>query len=122
MTAAGQEGGEARTVGRAGFLGGLLAFVALVALSVVGLGHARTIRGDANLQFWIVVTITAAALAVVTLALARSRAGSAGGEAARKIGVGLAAVWLAVFLWETTAVGTGAYSAPIEMAWTAWKG
>ncbi|PZQ14960.1 MAG: hypothetical protein DI565_10990 [Ancylobacter novellus] len=107
---------------RAGFLGGLLAFLSFVALSVIGVGHARTIEGAANAQFWIVVALVAAALAFVTAALARTTAGSTVGEAARKAAVALAAVWLLVFLWETVAVGTGAFSGPFELGWAAWKG
>lgn len=107
---------------RAGFLGGLLAFVAFVALSVVGVGHARTIEGAANAQYWIVVLLVAAALGFVTLSLARARARSPAGEAARKAAVALATVWLLVFLWETIAIGTGAFPGPFELGWTAWKG
>lgn len=109
------------TVSRAGFLGGLLGLISLVGLSIVGLGHARTIQGAANAQFWIVVLIAATAHAVVTVALARSRARATSGEAARKIGVALATAWLCIFLWETFAIGTGAVAGPIELAWAAWK-
>lgn len=112
---------KGRTVGRAGFLGGLLFFISLVALSIVGVGHARTLEGAANPQYWIVVLIAGAAMVAVTVALARASAWTPAGEAARKAGVGLAAIWIAVFLWETASVGTGAFAGPFELAWAAWK-
>ncbi|MET0314113.1 MAG: hypothetical protein ABW275_06930 [Hansschlegelia sp.] len=104
---------EDRPVGRAAFLGGLLAFVALVACSVVGVGHSRSLEGDANLQYWIVVALTAATIAGVTFALSREPARTRFGEAARKIGVAFAAVGLILFVWETIAIGLGAESAPV---------
>jgi hypothetical protein len=111
-----------RPTSRAAFLGGLLAFVALVALSVVGIGHARTIEGAANAQYWLVTAGVAAALGFVTFSLGRTPARTPAGEAARRIGVALAAIWLAVFLWETIAVGSGAFAGPFELGWAAWKG
>lgn len=111
-----------RPTSRAAFLGGLLAFVALVALSVVGIGHARTIEGAANAQYWLVTAGVAAALGFVTFSLGRTPARTRAGETAKKIGVLLAAIWLAVFLWETIAVGSGAFPGPFELGWAAWKG
>lgn len=111
-----------KTVGKAAFLGGLLAFVAFASLSVVGIGHARTIAGAANAQYWIVVAIAAAALAAVTAALARTPARTRFGEVARKIGVASGAVWLVLFLWETAGVGGGAFSGPLELLWSALSG
>ncbi len=113
---------DGRTVGRAGFLGGLLFFISLVALSIVGVGHARTIEGAANAQYWIVVLIAGAAMIAVTVALARATARTPTGEAARKAAIVLAAIWIAIFLWETASVGTGAFGGPFEFAWAAWKG
>lgn len=109
------EGPAEKTVGKAAFLGGLLAFISLASFSVVGVGHARTIVGAANTQYWVVVAITAAALAVVTLALARTPASSRTGEAARRAGVALAALWVALFLWETIGVGAGIAPGPLEL-------
>lgn len=111
-----------RATSRAAFLGGLLAFVALVALSVVGIGHARTIEGAANAQYWLVTAGVAAALGFVTLSLSRAPARTRTGDAARRIGVVLAWIWLAVFLCETIAAGSGAFFSPFELAWSAWKG
>jgi hypothetical protein len=104
---------EDRPVGRAAFLGGLLSFVALVACSVVGVGHSRSLEGDANLQYWIVVALTAATIAGVTVALSRERSQTRFGEVARKMGVALAAIGLVLFIWETIAIGLGAESAPV---------
>lgn len=114
-------GGEDRTLSKAAFLGGLLAFAAVASLSIVGVGHARTIEGAANAQYWIVVLIAAAVLGGVTYALWRTPARSRAGETARRIVVILAAVWLAIFLWETVAIGAGAFTGPFELGWTAWK-
>ncbi|MFC7052980.1 hypothetical protein ACFQI3_09810 [Hansschlegelia quercus] len=113
---------EDRPVGRAAFLGGLLSFVALVACSVVGVGHSRSLEGDANLQYWIVVGLTAATIAGVTFALSRERARTGLGEAARKAGVALAAIGLVLFIWETIAIGFGAESAPVLWLIRAFKG
>lgn len=111
-----------KTVGRAGFLGGLLAFVSFVALSVVGLGHSRSVEGAANAQFWVVVALVAATMAAVTVGLAREPARTRAGELARKIGVALAVVWLGLFVWETIAIGAFGDGGPIELAWAAWTG
>ncbi|WP_020178683.1 hypothetical protein [Methylopila sp. M107] len=116
------EGPAEKTVGRAGFLAGLLGLISLVALSIVGLGHARTIEGAANAQFWIVVAIAAAALGWTTLMLSRTPARSRGGDVLRKLGVVFGALWLALFLWETLAIGTNAFTGPIEFGWAAWRG
>lgn len=119
-----QDGGAdaGTTVGRAGFLGGLLAVCSLVALSVVGIGHSRTIAGAANPQFWIVTAIVSATMATVIAGLARTRARTPAGEVARKIGLALAAVWLAAFLWEAVAIGAFGGGGPFELGWAAWKG
>jgi protein-S-isoprenylcysteine O-methyltransferase Ste14 len=121
--AADRDGGgdSAKTVGRAAFLGGLLAFCSLVGLSVVGVGHSRTIEGAANAQFWIVAAIAFAATAAATYGLARERARSPAGEVARRAGVALACLWLAIFLWESVATGAVGYGGPFELAWAAWK-
>jgi hypothetical protein len=111
-----------KTLSRAAFLGGLLGFLSAVALSVVGVGHSRSLQGAANPQYWIVVAIVSASLAAVTLGLARATARTKSGEAARKIAVAAAALWLFVFLWETIATGSGAATGPFELAWGAWKG
>ncbi|MDR4308465.1 hypothetical protein IHQ68_17740 [Chelatococcus sambhunathii] len=116
------DGAEGHAVGRAGFLGGLLFFISLVALSIVGVGHARTLEGAANPQYWIVVLIAGAAMTAVSVALSRASARTPAGETARKAGVALATIWIAVFLWETASVGTGAFAGPFELAWAAWKG
>lgn len=115
------QGGEDRTLSKAAFLGGLLAFAAVASLSIVGVGHARTIEGAANAQYWIVVLIAAAVLGGVTFALSRTPARSRAGETARKVAVVLAALWLAIFLWETVAIGAGAFPGPFELGWAAWK-
>lgn len=107
---------------KAAFLGGLLAVASLVSLSVAGVGHARTIAGAANAQYWIVVAGVAAALAFIIQALARTPARSGAGETVRKIAVPLAGLWLAVFLWEAVAVGSGAFAGPFELGWAVWKG
>ncbi|MFC3693867.1 hypothetical protein [Chenggangzhangella methanolivorans] len=114
--------GEERSASKAAFLGSLLAFLSLVALSVIGVGHARTIEGAANAQYWIVVAGIAAALAFVTTALARTRARGRTGETLRRVAVPLATLWLVIFLWETAAVGAGAFPGPFELGWAAWKG
>ena len=112
----------ASTTSKAAFLGGLLGFGALVALSLIGVGHARTISGSANTQYWILVTGLVAALGFVLVALARTPARSRAGEAVRRIAVPVAAIGLALFLWEAVAIGAGAFSGPLELAWTAWRG
>lgn len=106
---------ENETVGRAAFLGGLLAFVMFATASVIGVGHARSLKGAANPQYWIVVAISAAALAVIVAALARATARSAGGEFARKAGVVIGALWIALFVWETVAIGGGGFPGPLEL-------
>ena len=117
-----QDGGsDAGTIGRTAFLGGLLAVCSLVALSVVGIGHSRAIAGAANPQFWIVTAIVFAAMAAIICGLARARARTPAGEIARKIGIALAAVWLAAFLWETVAIGAFGGGGPFELGWAAWK-
>jgi hypothetical protein len=113
---------QEKTVGRAAFLGGLLAFSSLVALSVIGVGHSRSLEGSANAQYWIVVALTAAVLAAVAAGLARTPARTSAGEAARRIGVALAALWLVIFLWEAVAIGGGAFAGPFELGWAALKG
>lgn len=110
-----------KTVGKAAFLGGLLAFASVAALSIVGVGHARSLEGAANPQYWIVVAIAAAVIGWVTLSLARTPARTRPGEVARRVAVALAAMWLVVFLWETTAVGTDRFSGPFELAYAAMK-
>ncbi|MBB3972380.1 hypothetical protein [Hansschlegelia beijingensis] len=104
-----------RPVGRAAFLGGLLAFITLIELSVVGLGHARSLRGDANIQYWAVVAIVVAAAATVLFNLARTPAATKTGELVRRVAVPVAAIGLAIFLWETVALGVGASSSPLEL-------
>jgi phosphoglycerol transferase MdoB-like AlkP superfamily enzyme len=94
------------------FLGGLLGFVAAIALSVTGMSHARTVRGAAELKFWIVVLLVAAAAATVLVALARTRCQSRGGEALRRSAVAVGWVALVLFLWETIFVGAGLPGAP----------
>lgn len=111
-----------RASSKAAFLGGLLAFIALVALSVVGVGHSRAIEGAANAQYWIVVAAVAGAFGFVCVSLLRTPARTAAGETARRIGVALAVAWLVVFLWESVAIGSGAFSGPFELVWAAWKG
>jgi hypothetical protein len=108
-------------VGRAAFLGGLLAFVSLVALSVIGVGHSRSLAGGANAQYWIVVGLTAAGLAAVTAGLARADARTRLGDAARRGGVAAAVLWLGVFLWEAVATGVGV-AGPFELVWSVLKG
>ncbi|HEY0292271.1 MAG TPA: hypothetical protein VGC51_08015 [Hansschlegelia sp.] len=107
---------EPPPVGKAAFLGGLLAFVSAVAFSVVGVGHSRSLEGDANIQYWVVVALVAGALAVVTAALARTMARSRLGEVARRAAVALAAVGLVLFVWETVALGFGAEAGPVSYA------
>jgi len=104
-----------RPVGRAAFLGGLLAFITLIELSVVGIGHARSLRGDANIQYWIVVGIVVAATATVIFHLSRTPAATKPGEILRRAAVPLAALGLAAFLWETVALGIGSAFSPIEL-------
>lgn len=106
---------------KAAFLGGLLSVASLVALSVVGVGHARTIAGAANAQYWIVVAGVAAALGFIAFSLARTPARTGRGEIVRKIALPLAGLWLAIFLWEAVAVGSGAFAGPFELGWAAWK-
>lgn len=106
---------ETDTVGRTSFLGGLLAFAMLATASVIGVGHARSLKGAANAQYWIVVAISVAALAVIVSALARATARTPHGELARKAGVGLGALWIALFAWETVAIGAGAFPGPLEL-------
>lgn len=113
---------EDRPVGRAAFLGGLLGFIALVAFSVVGIGHARTLEGDANLQYWIVVALVTAALAGVTGALSQHPARTRTGEVARKIGVAVAGVGTVLFVWETVALGLGGEAQPVAYALQLLKG
>lgn len=97
-----------RTLTRAGFLIGALAFTALIALSIVGIGHSRQIRGAANPEFWIVVALVAAAATamIVGLALQPER------SALRVAVVALAAIGVALFVWETTALGLGLSPSP----------
>lgn len=109
-------------IGKAAFLGGLLAFAALVSLSVLGVGHARTIRGAANAQYWIVTLLVAGAFGWATLALARTPARTRVGDIARRVGVAAAALWLALFLWEAAAVGAFGTPGPLELAYSALKG
>lgn len=106
---------EQQIVGRAAFLGGLLAFVVLVEFSVIGIGHARTLEGAANTQYWVVVALVAATAGFVTFSLAQTRAATGLGEAARKIAVPLSALGVALFLWETAALGTGLGRGPFEL-------
>lgn len=112
---------EHKTLSRAAFLGGLLAFMSLVALSVVGVGHARTIAGAANPQYWIVTLMVAGTLGWATLALARTPARTPRGDVARRVGVAVAALWLAIFVWETVATGSGAFAGPFELVWAATR-
>lgn len=113
---------EDRPVGRAAFLGGLLAFVALVAFSVVGVGHSRSLQGAANAQYWVVVALVAATLGWVAFALSRETARTGAGEAARRIAVPLAAIGAVLFVWETVAIGLGAESAPVAWVIAALRG
>ncbi len=105
-----------RPVGRAAFLGGLLSFVALIELSVIGLGHARTLEGEANAQFWIVVGLVAGVAGFVTAALGRTEAATAAGEAARRGAVIASWAGIVLFVWECVAIGSGAFSGPLELA------
>lgn len=104
-----------QTVSRAAFLGGLLAFAVFATASVIGVGHARSLRGAANPQFWIIVVISAVSLVVIVRALARTTARTENGELARKAGVVLAAIWTAAFVWETVAIGSGAFRGPLAL-------
>jgi hypothetical protein len=101
-----------RPLSRAAFLGGALGFVSLIALSLVGTSHARSLRGDAGLEFWFVVALVAAALVTITVTLARTPAASTAGDVARRIAVGMALVGIVGFVWETTALGAGYQPSP----------
>lgn len=105
-----------RPISRAAFFGWGLGFISLIALSVVGLGHSPQIRGAANLQYWVVVALVGAAVGAATLALARAAAASPAGDAMRRLGVGLGALGLALFLWEAVAVGRGLSPSPVGIA------
>lgn len=97
-----------KPLSHAAFLGWALGFMWLIALSVVGIGHSRQIRGDANIQFWIVAALVAAALAALAVALWRSPSAGAGG----RIAVGATGVALALYAWETLATGVGYAASP----------
>ncbi|MFD1331785.1 hypothetical protein ACFQ4O_07190 [Methylopila musalis] len=107
---------DERPLSRAAFFGWGLGFIALIALSVVGLGHSPQIRGAANLQYWVVVALVGAAVAAATLALARSEAASRVGDLAHRVGVALGGAGLALFLWEAVAVGRGLSPSPVGIA------
>lgn len=101
---------EDKPLSHAAFLAWALGFMWLIALSVVGIAHSRQLRGDANIQFWIVVALVAAALAALTTALARTPASS--GDLARRIVVGATYAGIALFVWETVALGAGFAGSP----------
>lgn len=103
---------EDKPLSHAAFLVWALGFMWLIALSVVGIAHSRQLRGDANIQFWIVVALVAAALAALATALARTPASSGRSDTARRIVVGASYAGIALFVWEATALGAGFADAP----------
>ncbi|GLK81122.1 hypothetical protein [Methylopila turkensis] len=109
---------EDRPLSRAAFFGWGLGFIALIALSVVGLGHSPQIRGAANPQYWAVVALVGAAVAAAVIMLARSAAATRLGDAARRLGVALGTIGLVLFLWEALAVGRGLSPSPVGIAAT----